>query len=272
MEICLARNLEDLRKRMYCCRDKKPNLYRSIGTDRTHVPTLLSEDFVFKLIRPTTGCWAFFTRTMSISIDELTNSFSASHVGQEAMDLAALQAQLAQTLFGQSIAQSSRPQMVSRKTSFTQPCNTPTYTNFSHFSEPQSATTGPSSWSFDSSRDDMEEDERMVEDLLVPRSPTASTLQYSLSSWSKTHYTTNSQTSETSSFTTTDPFYLAQFQAQHQKATSPYSAFSELGKLPQQSSFQCASSPRREHHNSNASAPALALETHSFFVAASAAH
>ncbi|KAG6853226.1 hypothetical protein C0991_005893 [Blastosporella zonata] len=209
---------------------------------------------------------------MSISIDDLTNSLNASHVGQEAMDLAALQAQLAQTLFGQSIAHSSGPQRVSRKTSFTQPCNTPTFTNFTHLTESQGTMSAPTSWSFDSSRDDMEEDERMVEDLLIPRSPTASTLQYSLSSWSKSHYTSSNQTSDSSSsFTTTDPFYLAQFQGQHQKTAPTYSAFAELGKLPQQSPFSPAS-PRRDHHlNSNPSVPSLALETHSFFVAASAA-
>ncbi|KAG6833584.1 hypothetical protein H0H87_004211 [Tephrocybe sp. NHM501043] len=204
---------------------------------------------------------------MSISIDELTNSLSASHVGQEAIDLAALQAQLAQTLFGQSIARSSSPQNVSRKTSFTQPCNTPTFSNFAHLTESQGTASAPSSWPFETSRDDME-DERMVEDILVPRSPSASALQYSLSSWSKSHYTSNNQTSDFSSFTTTDPFYLAQYQAQHQKTTTPtYSAFAELGKLPQQSPFS-PSSPRRD---SNSSASSLALETHSFFVTASAA-
>ncbi|KAG6813188.1 hypothetical protein H0H92_013308 [Tricholoma furcatifolium] len=178
---------------------------------------------------------------MSISIDDLSIALSASHVGQEAMDLAALQAQLAKMLFGQS----STPQMIPRRTSFTQPCNTPT-----KYTETQALARA----------DDMEEDERMVEDLLIPRSPSSSTLQFSR--WPK------NASEVTSSFATTDPFYLAQFQTQHQNNT-PYSAFTELGKLPQQSPFN-VSSPRRDSLSTSPSSPHT-LETHSFFVAASAA-
>lgn len=223
--------------------------------------------------------------TMSISIDDLANSLGASHVGQEAIDLAALQvcpislrvylcrvsvskAQLAKTLFASSVTHSSNPQSVSRKTSFTQPCNTPTYTNFAPFVGPQVVAAGPS-WAMD----DMEEDERMVEDLLLPRSPNSSALQFSLplQPRSTSHLSSNNQTSSESpsSFTSTDPFYLAQLQAQHQNS-STYSSFAELGKLPQQSPFASTSS-HREQSGTNVSIAPLSLETHPFLVAASSA-
>ncbi|KAG6861493.1 hypothetical protein C0995_015920 [Termitomyces sp. Mi166 len=246
--------------------DKKP--------DRTHIP----ESSSFKV-----------SGIMSISIDDLANSLNASHVGQEALDLAALQvfptlpvstyiihsllsqkAHLAKTLFGSSVAHSSSPQRVSRKTSFSQPCNTPTYTNFAQFADSQAAAAGPS-WAVD----DMEEDERMVEDLLLPRSPnSSSTLQFSLplSTRPTTHLSSNNQISEsssTSSFTSTDPFYLAQLQAQPQNPpTATYSPFAELGKLPQHSPFSPTSAYRDHHHHStNVSTAPLSLETHSFLVA-----
>ncbi|KAF8075968.1 hypothetical protein FPV67DRAFT_391199 [Lyophyllum atratum] len=213
---------------------------------------------------------------MSISIDDLTSSLSSSHIGQEARDLAALQAQLAQTLFGQSIARSSNPRQVSRRTSFTQPCNTPTFSsNFSQFDDQrgQTATSKPGGFSFDTCHD-MEEDERMVEDLLITCSPMSanhSAFQFSLplSPGSKSHLTSNNQTSETSSssFTSTDPFYMAQSQAQYHNP-SPQSTFTQLGQLPQQSPFTFQQ--RRDHPGTSHSAPALSLDTHSFLVATSA--
>ncbi|KAG5353721.1 hypothetical protein E4T56_gene5065 [Termitomyces sp. T112] len=207
---------------------------------------------------------------MSISIDDLANSLSASHVGQEALDLAALQAQLAKTLFASSAAHSSNPQRVSRKTSFSQPCNTPTFTNFTQLVDSQATAAGPS-WA----ADDMEEDEPMVEDLLLPRSPNSSMLQFSLPLTSRptTHLSSNNQTSSESpsSFASTDPFYLAQLQAQRQNP-SPYSPFTELGKISQHSPFSAASSHRdRDHFGTNASTAPLSLETHSFLVSASSA-
>ncbi|KAG6836921.1 hypothetical protein H0H93_001287 [Arthromyces matolae] len=212
--------------------------------------------------------------TMSISMDDLVNSLSASHVGQDASDLAALQAHLAKTLFASSVAHSSNSQRVSRKTSFSQPCNTPTYSNLSQFSDSQaaSAAAGPSWMVVDSMREDVDEDERMVEDLLVPRSPSTSALQFTLplSSWSKTHYPSSIQPSDSvSSFTSTDPFYLAQVQAQHQNS-STYSQFTELGKLPQQSPFAAATSARRDQSSANTSTGPPSLENHPFFAAASA--
>ncbi|RDB20470.1 hypothetical protein Hypma_012385 [Hypsizygus marmoreus] len=207
---------------------------------------------------------------MSISIDDLANSFSSSHIGQEAIDLAALQAQLAQTLFGQSIAQSSGTRQVTRRSSYSQPCNTPTFSSSftltgRDLSEAQRQNSSSSSWSLEGSsydgRDDMEEDERMVEDLLVPRSPT-----------SKTHYYSphNQPTSESSSsFTSTDPFYIAQCQAQNHN-TSPHSPFAQLGRPTQQSPF---TSQRYQQYPAanHSSPPHLSLETHSILVSTSAA-
>ncbi|GLB33393.1 hypothetical protein LshimejAT787_0102770 [Lyophyllum shimeji] len=214
---------------------------------------------------------------MSISVDELAASLSSSHIGQEALDLAALQAQLAQTLFGQSIAHSSDARQVSRKTSYTQPCNTPTFSSLSQLDAQHGQTTASKpNWSFDGSsfdrRDDVDEDERMVEDLLIPCSPmsaTSSALQFSLPG-SKSHFISNSQTSETSSssFTSTDPFYIAQSQAQY-PSPSPQSTFTQLGQLPQQSPFTFPQ--RRDHLETSHSTAPLSLETHTFLVAASAA-
>ncbi|KAF7330768.1 hypothetical protein MVEN_02415700 [Mycena venus] len=112
---------------------------------------------------------------MSVSMDDLCASLSSSHVGQEAMDLAALQVQLAQTLFCQSMASSSNE-------SGAQPCNTPTgRTPSASFSWSPMAMVDqsrppmtPRRTTDEHVRDEMEEDERMVEDLLIPTSPVSS--------------------------------------------------------------------------------------------------
>ncbi|KLO08263.1 hypothetical protein SCHPADRAFT_931891 [Schizopora paradoxa] len=57
---------------------------------------------------------------MSISVDDLVNSFAANHIGQEAIDLANLQTQLAQALYYQ------QQQQQWGTTSAAAPCNTPT--------------------------------------------------------------------------------------------------------------------------------------------------
>lgn len=59
---------------------------------------------------------------MSISVDDLVSSFASNHIGQEAMDLATLQTQLAQALYYQSQQQ----QQQWGSTSAAAPCNTPT--------------------------------------------------------------------------------------------------------------------------------------------------
>ncbi|KAG5635344.1 hypothetical protein H0H81_011647 [Sphagnurus paluster] len=208
---------------------------------------------------------------MSFSIDDLASSLSASHIGQEALDLAALQAQLAQTLFGQSITHSSKPQNISRKTSFAQPCNTPTFSSFSsNFSnDMHSISASSQDWMLDSSRDyTMEEDERMVEALLIPCSPMSTSLTHPTAGqfdMISSEATTN-QAHETpaSSFTCTDPFYLEQSQTQF-LSPAPYSVFTQLGEASQQSPF--LSSPRREHPGMSHSAPLFCMD--SFLVATS---
>ncbi|KAF8654699.1 hypothetical protein AX16_003450 [Volvariella volvacea WC 439] len=124
------------------------------------------------------------TANMGLSVDDLVSSLSASHIGQEAMDLAALHAQLAQLLFCQSA-----PSSTSYSTRRTQPCNTPTRrTPSSSFSctdaqrdsilsslrgaaSEDAMRSSSAGMHHSSERDEMEEDERMVEDLLIPSSP-----------------------------------------------------------------------------------------------------
>ncbi|KAF9004778.1 hypothetical protein BDQ17DRAFT_1325570 [Cyathus striatus] len=87
---------------------------------------------------------------MTISVDDLVSSLNSSHIGQEAMDLAALQAQLAQAFFNQ-FPSSAAPTPIPRKRStHTQPCNTPTASSFSYHWNPASipqTTTRTSAWS-----------------------------------------------------------------------------------------------------------------------------
>ncbi|KIM42805.1 hypothetical protein M413DRAFT_10262 [Hebeloma cylindrosporum] len=198
---------------------------------------------------------------MSFSVDELVCSFSSSHIGQEAMDLATLQAQLSETLFGgPSYGRQSQMRIPDRgRSKNTQPCNTPiARTRASSFSEwgngvgmavdSRHGSRSNSSAGFD----DMEEDERMVEELLMPSSPltssnphisnqfppaSSSTYLSSSSSFQGSIPTSpHSQTvfasygsdpspssPSSSQFTTTDPFYLAQLQASQ--------AFSNNGNL-----------------------------------------
>lgn len=236
---------------------------------------------------------------MSLSVDDLVLSLSSSHIGQEAIDLATLQVcsigsayfsslntlpqtQLAQALFGLSSA--SGGQTVSRDS--TQRCNTPTgRTPSSSFSwgtmmdvQRHVATRrGPDEAARDT--DDME-DERMVEDILLPSSPTTPVSPFS------NHQTTSSRSrsqsrshmssisSHANDFPSTDPFYNAQLQAM-QNHTSPTSLMSQLGRPSQQSPFlpqqPAYPLPCREPHGFMSSSPQLTLDTHSFLVATAAA-
>ncbi|KAG5645774.1 hypothetical protein DXG03_005311 [Asterophora parasitica] len=223
---------------------------------------------------------------MSFSIDDLAASLSTSHIGQEALDLAALQAQLAQSLFGQSIAQASNPQRVRSKTSFTQPCNTPTSSSFTspfHDVRQGQASGSEPSWyfdrpSFDAADITMEEDERMVEALLIPCSTNPTSSLHILSKNATQHLSVRVQTSESSSssFTSTDPFYVAQYQAQYHNPT-PHSAFTQLGELPHQSPFSPAAIAQRrlEHPGTSTPAPPVptsnSMDTHPFFPTSAAA-
>ncbi|THH08181.1 hypothetical protein EW146_g9075, partial [Bondarzewia mesenterica] len=107
---------------------------------------------------------------MSCSVDDLVNSFNSNHIGQEAIDLALLHAQLAQTLFGQSTP-SPNAQSFPRRSAIPPRCNTPTARtpSSSSFHWDDTHRRRSSSIAMDDLRevdlDDME-DERMVEDLL----------------------------------------------------------------------------------------------------------
>ncbi|KAF7354964.1 hypothetical protein MSAN_01411500 [Mycena sanguinolenta] len=215
---------------------------------------------------------------MSLSMDDLCASLSSSHVGQEAIDLAALQVQLAQTLFCQSMAASSAAQQ-QRQGDYAQPCNTPTgRTPSASFSwspmamidsslQPNPPITPRRNADEHVVRDEMEEDERMVEDLLIPTSPMSSPM----SAKSHTPATPQSQQTspmypaspETSLFTTTDPFYIAQSQAAQHFGVSPPSVFSQTAFPSQQSPFLIHSN-FQPHPAQNP----LSLDTHSLLMAA----
>jgi len=157
------------------------------------------------------------------------------------------QSQLAQMLFSQAMAQSSSGRATPRGS---QPmCTTPrgrrTPSNSVSWGMVDAAaplwstSTSPRSWSgneewpreFDDS-----EDERMVEDLLIPSSPSFRRPQSPSSSTSRSQSRAH-RTSE-STFATTDPFYLAQVQAlNHQQFPSTTSAFAQMGRPVQQSPF-----------------------------------
>ncbi|KAJ7646144.1 hypothetical protein B0H17DRAFT_959244 [Mycena rosella] len=208
---------------------------------------------------------------MSLSMDDLCASLSSSHVGQEAMDLAALQVQLAQTLFCQSMtASASIPQ---RRDDCAQPCNTPTgRTPSASFSwgpmiDPsRHAEPAPRRNTEDHFRDEMEEDERMVEDLLIPTSPMSPRQQNSSAGRPQQNSPTYAPIEAAPSlFTTTDPFYMAQLQATQNYGVAPPSVFSQAAFPSQQSPFMMHSNFQR---HSTAQNP-LSLDTHSLLVAAS---
>ncbi|KIY71845.1 hypothetical protein CYLTODRAFT_486955 [Cylindrobasidium torrendii FP15055 ss-10] len=156
-------------------------------------------------------------------MDDLVASLSSNHIGQEAMDLAALQAQLAQA-FGQQAS----------KESFTpHRCNTPTPRSPSttmNWTPSLPLNRRPSTDDYMRDAEDME-DERMVEDLLMSTSPVAPRPRTAAECQS--------------SFTTTDPFYLAQLQAMQHPA--PPSVFAQLGRQTHASPFHSGTpTPPRE--------------------------
>lgn len=117
---------------------------------------------------------------------------------------------------------------------------------------------------------DMEEDERMVEELLIPSSPISSnsfykssTPQFSApfmpsspvsSSFQSNHTSTlsSAHSDPSSVFTTTDPFYIAQLQAsQSFNNSSPQSVFSQNGHISQGSPFAAPLQTQYHHHHSS---------------------
>jgi hypothetical protein len=221
-------------------------------------------------------------------MEDLVSSLSSSHIGQEAIDLAALHAQLAQTLFSQSVVSSSSASSDPLDT-FNQPCNTPTgRTPSSSFSWGQVMDVQQrlSRRNTDDMMDHDAEDERMVEEILIPSSPPSASysapfvFQQQLSNaspkpQSRGHHnrftspapsSPNSVADASSSFTSTDPFYLAQLQAMQNQTHTP-SSFSQLGRPAQQSPFM-QQQPRRESLGFGSS---ISLDTHNMLAATSVA-
>ncbi|KAJ7087225.1 hypothetical protein B0H15DRAFT_751151, partial [Mycena belliarum] len=180
---------------------------------------------------------------MSLSMDDLCASLSSSHVGQEAMDLAALQAQLAQTLFCQSM--SSTAAVPQQRDEYAQPCNTPTgRTPSASFSwspmvDPsRQSEAAPRRTTEEHFRDEMDEDERTVEDLLIPASPVAPRQQTATAGRSQQNSPTYPASEVAPSlFSTTDPFYMAQLQATQSYSVAPPSVFAQAAFPSQQSPF-----------------------------------
>ncbi|KAF9448464.1 hypothetical protein P691DRAFT_669371 [Macrolepiota fuliginosa MF-IS2] len=202
---------------------------------------------------------------MSLSVDDLVSSLSSSHIGQEAIDLATLHAQLAQSLFAQS---SSGPSARQLPRGHPERCTTPiARTPSSNYSFSHMATRAS---------DDMDDDERMVEELLMPSSPVAtpSNPQFQYSSAPQqsmspapnhlsSYFPVSAESSAPQSvFTSTDPFYLAAMQQQQQQQQSA-SFFAQNGRLAQNSPFFVRQPPQhRENHHP------LTIDTHSIFASA----
>lgn len=202
---------------------------------------------------------------MSFSVDDLVSSLTSSHIGQEANDLAALHAQLARSLFNQPFHSTSTGQDIPRGQNYVQPCNTPTRTPTSCFDWAPTTEANKTAWR---ECDEME-DERMVEDLLIPSSPML--VNPTNSPFPSSHNSMMSPTtaqmnqaspgpcaaeSPTSLFASTDPFYVAQVIALQNGNSSPPSFFSQSGRPASHSPFlqqqhpQLQMQQKREHYNS----------------------
>ncbi|KAG7445943.1 uncharacterized protein BT62DRAFT_932282 [Guyanagaster necrorhizus] len=210
---------------------------------------------------------------MSFTVEDLVSSFSSSHIGQEAMDLAALQAQLAQALFVQDMP---------RENHCRRPCSTPTLrTPSSSFSWGPAIGQSSSRRQTDEVMRDSDEleDERMVEDLLLPEPP-ISVAHFAVPSQSRPQHKSQKSTgtgftaiSSESNFTTTDPFYMAQLQAMQYNSPPP-SVFSQLGRPAQQSPFVQPQQPyplpsHRDGFLGSPSASSISIDPSSYLVTSS---
>ncbi|PCH41572.1 hypothetical protein WOLCODRAFT_137477 [Wolfiporia cocos MD-104 SS10] len=226
---------------------------------------------------------------MSLSVDDLVSAFNSNHIGQEAIDLANLHAQLAQVLRAQPCSSSQSIPGRRYPRSNTPLARTPS----SSFSwESSEFTRGRSSSSASATHrwgaeerawdpEDNEDDERMVEDMLL--SPPASSRQNAASSAAMSSgsemlsrqssmqhisssfgYAQNELPSPNSSmFATTDPFYTAQLQAS-QNPTSPL--FAQAGRLPPHSPFGLAQQFQSAYNHINAHHPVPAeIDPHHMF-------
>ncbi|KAI9512726.1 hypothetical protein F5148DRAFT_1279471 [Russula earlei] len=221
---------------------------------------------------------------MSISIDDLVSSFSASHVSQEAMDLATLQSQLAKVIYYPSQTQSG-VHCVTRRNSLAQPCNTPTTTAAFHWEwddatryRGQSTNTyvAPAALrSCDMDAEMEEDDEQAVEDLLLERArattattttaaPFSSALSPSLGS-STFYDATPVQSAPPSHFANANPFDLAAVQTApcpSPLAQTAPSFFAQAARLTPNSPFNLNLSAAQQGHH------ALELESRTVLVGA----
>ncbi|KAG1739885.1 uncharacterized protein EDB91DRAFT_1082259 [Suillus paluster] len=213
--------------------------------------------------------------TMSMSVDDLVASLNANHIGQEAIDLAALQAQLAQTLFAHQISPSCASSSSSysyataqnanasrRDPAHVQHCTTPTTRT------PSASISWPAGYmpvelaqrkrgnsivcshtrrsSIDEGWCDVDEldEERMVEDMIVPSSPQSPKTfiwGYTGLKGAQTPAPTpiaivGAPVESQTIFTTTDPFYLQASQA-NAASQPPSSFFGNTGRPSNHSPF-----------------------------------
>ncbi|EIN10252.1 hypothetical protein PUNSTDRAFT_50928 [Punctularia strigosozonata HHB-11173 SS5] len=182
---------------------------------------------------------------MSITVDDLVASFGSSHIGQEAMDLAALQSQLAQTLFAHALPQQHSQSIPNREIGY-QPCNTPiactptSPTGSFPWSQMRTERRSASLCSRRSVDDSMltdDEDERLVEEQLLGGSSSTTTAAPSQQHQMQTSWSAaldeQQQQHSSSLFATTDPFYVA---ASNPAPAAP-SVFAQVGRPSQQSPF-----------------------------------
>ena len=163
------------------------------------------------------------------------------------------QAQLAQTLFA------SARQMPNRNS---HTCNTPV------------VRTPSSSFSFSQPTDEvtMENDERMVEETLMPSSPVSPPQPIS-PAHSQAHLSSflpllvEPSSSSASVFTSTDPFYLAIMQQQQQQSAST-SFYAKNGPTTQNSPFFARQAAAQHQHRENHNHSLTADTSHPIFASA----
>jgi len=163
------------------------------------------------------------------------------------------QAQLAQTLFA------SARQMPNRNS---HTCNTPV------------VRTPSSSFSFSQPTDEvtMENDERMVEETLMPSSPVSPPQPIS-PAHSQAHLSSflplsvEPSSSSASVFTSTDPFYLAIMQQQQQQSAST-SFYAKNGPITQNSPFFARQAAAQHQHRENHNHSLTADTSHPIFASA----
>ncbi|EPT03133.1 hypothetical protein FOMPIDRAFT_144895 [Fomitopsis schrenkii] len=207
---------------------------------------------------------------MSVSVDDLVASFNSNHIGQEAIDLANLQAQLAQALRNQASTSAQPVQRRAYAPSNTPLARTPSSSMCwepSDFARARSSSVanGTQLRGIEENMQDadaMDEDERMVEEMLFASSNN-SFAQTLLSSSPATypgmlsrrpsipHVSSTLDTAQaelpspnTSHFATTDPFFLAQMQASQAPAPS---FFAHAGRPSAHSPFLSAFSQHTHH-------------------------